>query len=183
MSGHKAGPARVVVHNRIGFSLVEIIIVVGMMAVLSTITMINFKGNTIQDRVQAAANITQSHLTLARTYARTGKICCGDQTPGYGVIFDTVSLPQVIKIYADLNNSQSYSVDEDEIIAFATIDEKVEFMPNIYDLFFATDGSGKMDGEDWSSNSTVSISVQGKNSPTEKKIVRLYYPSGLIDQP
>lgn len=173
MCGHKAG-----------FSLIEIIIVVGMLGVLATITMLNFRGNTIQDQVQAAANITQSNLTLARTYARTGKICCGDKAPGYGILFNTSTSPQSITLYADVDSDSdlSYTSGVDEIIAFSTIDEKVEFVPRIHDLLFATDGSVKMSGEDWRENQITTYVVQAVDSPTIKKTITLYYPSGLIEQ-
>lgn len=179
------GLARTVVYKRHGFSLVEIIIVVGMVSVLATITMINFKGNTIQDRVQSSANVLQSTMTLARTYARTGKVCCGDQSAhGYGVVLSLSG--QTLKLYGDRDDNLQYTDGTDDIIATSTIDEKVEFDSPITDFLFTAGANSTvhMDGEDWTINGTITMTVQEIKLPhTEKKTVTLYYPSGLIDQP
>ncbi len=169
-----------------GFTLVELIIVVGMMSTLAVVTMLNFKGNTIEDRVQAGANMLQSTMTLARTYARTGKVCCGVKTNGYGIVLDTTISPQQIILYGNVDANFNYNDGVDTIVTTVVLDDKVELNSPISDFLFTvgTNTTVMMNGEDWAIRGTMAMAIQEVVAPHMiKQTVTLYYPSGLIDQP
>ncbi|MFA5995107.1 MAG: prepilin-type N-terminal cleavage/methylation domain-containing protein [Patescibacteria group bacterium] len=174
--------------DKTGFSLVELVTVMGMIAVLSTITLLSFRQRSPEDLVTEAANQYRSSLTLARTYARTGKTCCNNQAPqAYGVFID--STDKAINLYAELNNAPSYQANtEDVILSTTNFDTKVEPDGIFKDIMFYLGNNSTavtIDAKDWgtvyNSNGNVQVVFQDVATKQIKNPVTLYYPSALIE--
>lgn len=103
--------------NTRGFTLVEMIIVVGVIGVLAMIIVLQFNGTNKNFSLQNAESLVRSDIRRMMTYATTGKTCCaGDATPtGYGFIATPGST--TYQVYADVDGDKQYTASStDEIL-------------------------------------------------------------------
>jgi len=76
----------------IGFTLLELMVSIGIFAVILGIVIVNFRGGQWRDELVSSAEIVQSAIREAQTLTLTGQtITCGGETVvpgGYGVRFE-----------------------------------------------------------------------------------------------
>ena len=114
-----------------GFTVIEVIIVLGIVALMATIASISFIQRDPDTVAESAMVKFRSSLNLARSYTTTGQSCCGGQTTyGYGVHFrtDQPTNGEYI-VYANTDqDSFEYVNGEDEIIQTGYLEGQVNFV-------------------------------------------------------
>lgn len=117
--------------NTRGFTLIEMIVVVGVIGILATIIVLQFQGTNKNFGLENAESIVRSDIRRVMSLASTGKTCCYSQaTPeGYGLI--TTPGDTSYTIYADVDGDHQFvSGGSDEVID--TVDlETDELISNV----------------------------------------------------
>jgi len=92
-----------------GFTLVEMIVVVGIIGILSTVVVLQFTGTNRNFSLQNAQSFLRSDLRRVMTYASTGKTCCTDQAvpEGYGLLITPGNT--TYELYADVDGDHMYT--------------------------------------------------------------------------
>ncbi len=100
-------------YNQFGFTLVDLIISIGIFGVISTMVMVNYRAGTRSDTVRQSADIALSILRRAQTMTLTGALTASAfPQGGYGVRFDEND-DDVIILFADIDGNFSYTSDTD----------------------------------------------------------------------
>ena len=105
-----------------GFSLMEMIVVVGIMGMVATIILTNIPGVTTSVRVNSAASTIMSTIKEVRHKSTSVKEFKSSLFPSYGVYFD-MNEPQKIVVYADCiidDNNDGIINDNDTFIYIPT---------------------------------------------------------------
>ncbi len=100
-----------------GFSLVELLVVMFILSLLSTITLIGYRSNQDKYAIKQAVQKVASDLRRAQNMAISGVDIAGNYY-GYGIYF--VDDSNSYFIYGDINNDSSYDIGDTtiEIINF-----------------------------------------------------------------
>lgn len=92
-----------------GFTLLELMVIIGIMVILSLIVLPNYRQGERQFLLQRTAHKLAEEIRAVQNMAISGRECpeCGGQKPdGYGIYIDA---PQKeIIVYADTNDNQFY---------------------------------------------------------------------------
>lgn len=108
--------------NSKSFTLIELLVVIGIVVLLTALTLPNYRFGDRNFALQRSAHkITQS-LRLAQEYAISAKVFSGGAVPlGYGMHFD-LDQPSYAILFADVNGDQRYSgiSEKAEEIVFET---------------------------------------------------------------
>lgn len=107
-----------------GFTVIELLVVIGMVAVMSLIVLVQFGAGNDAFALGNAEKLIKTDLRGALTWAQGGRTCCSDQVPyGYGVYFDIGD--STYQVYAELDDDQMYtSGGLDEIIESVDLEEE-----------------------------------------------------------
>jgi prepilin-type N-terminal cleavage/methylation domain-containing protein len=103
--------------NTRGFTVVEILVVIGIVGLLALVVVLQFIGTNRNYGMENAESIVRADLRRAIILSTTGKICCvANQTPeGYGIVFTPGET--AYRIYADVDGDHLYaSTGSDEVI-------------------------------------------------------------------
>lgn len=96
-----------------GFTLLELIMSIGILGILIGATISNFHGGARNQAVRAAANLTASLLRQAQNQTLSGIVSNGTfPIGGYGVRFDMAS-PGALIFFADANGNFNFDAGED----------------------------------------------------------------------
>lgn len=97
-----------------GFTLLELILSIGILGILIGATISNFHGGARNEAVRQSAMLSAGLLRQAQTMTLTGTRPDGSSFPtgGYGVRFDTAS-PTVLTLFADNNGNFNYDGGEE----------------------------------------------------------------------
>lgn len=91
-----------------GFTLVELLVVVGIVAVMSSIVLVQFGAGNDDAELQSAESIVETDLRTILTWAQSGRKCCGGSAPnGYGIVYTIGDAGY--DIYADFNGDHIYT--------------------------------------------------------------------------
>ncbi len=100
--------------NKKGFSILELIIVAGIMVVLLTLVLINFKGFNRSSALDIEAEEVASLLRQAQVWALTGQTVGGERY-NFGVKIDECSSGSCqLKLFADLDEDFVYDSAPEE---------------------------------------------------------------------
>ena len=87
--------------NNKGFTTIDLIVSVGIMAILVTIALVSLQSIRKTEELEAAISQTKNFLTTARTLSFGGKLVDGqDQVPGFGVRFSLQDPEKIITYYS-----------------------------------------------------------------------------------
>ncbi len=118
-----------------GFTLIEILAVVAVIGILAVASATMMRQSIFFDEdglTRSSLDALMSNAKLARTYATTGHICCGQTLApnGYGihVDMDSVGTKNTYYLYAEFDGDYQYTTGtDDEILATGILEEGVEF--------------------------------------------------------
>lgn len=97
-----------------GYTLVELLIVIAVIAVMITIVALRFTSNNSSFALQSAESIITQDIQNVFTWAQTGKLLANGTVPsGYGIYFTAGQ--QTYVLYADTNNSKKYNTADSVI--------------------------------------------------------------------
>lgn len=115
--------------QHVGFTILEMIIVVAVVGILSAITMAQFFSVKSDTNIDQARRIIGSDINTVATWSQTGKTCCTDNTTpnGYGIIFSVSD--DSYTIYADQDGSNEFSGSGEIIDSIDLSDD--EFIQNM----------------------------------------------------
>ena len=106
-----------------GFTVIELLVVISMVAVMSLIVLVQFGSGNEGFALGSAEQLLKTDIRGALTWAQGGRTCCSDQVPdGYGVVLNIGD--STYDIYADLDGDQLYSTAADEIIESVDLEEE-----------------------------------------------------------
>jgi len=98
------------------FTLVELLVVMGIILILSGISLINYQSGEKYFALQRSAQKIAEDLNYAQNLAMNSKEFNGTiPKGGYGVYFD-LSFENYYKLYADLDNNQKYSSQGEDVL-------------------------------------------------------------------
>jgi prepilin-type N-terminal cleavage/methylation domain-containing protein len=95
-----------------GFSLIELMVVIGIIAIMSIILLVSFNSNKSQSRLKVAQRETASAIKLAQSYALQGKTQGGATPCGYGFIF---TLNNQYQIYYNLPGASTCTIRNSDV--------------------------------------------------------------------
>lgn len=98
-----------------GYTLIETIVVVAMMAIIGTIALASYQGGRERNRVYAAALEVATTIREAQQHALAGTV---ENAPGYGVRFwNNDSYPSELSypLYADVDNDAAFSTGDEPL--------------------------------------------------------------------
>lgn len=164
--------------NSSGFSIIEVMATLAVVGILATMFIFNGVNQADDKKVRGASDEFNSVLNLARTYAQTGKHCCGDIVPyGYGIYFsmdgDPLTPDNTYILYGDVNDNALYDVGTDEIIMQQVLEEQVEFI-ECTDYSVPIVGIGTCDLY-FTSRPDVGISLNGAYSSFDRYTIIMHY--------
>ena len=97
--------------SKSGFTLVEMIVVISIIALISTIMLTNYRGGQKESTLQRAAQQVVSDLRRAQNMAISTKEL--GTTYGYGVYFNSSGYPTSYILFADADNDKYYDIGEE----------------------------------------------------------------------
>lgn len=123
-----------------GFSIVELMIVVAIIGIMSTVVMVSFNSPKSGVRLKAAQSEFVSAIKLAQSYALQGKIPPnGDKASAYGVSFTNNTKSYVI-FYTDSDGDrtlESYSLADKNVTLASSVGGGGRFLFSVPDGNFS----------------------------------------------
>lgn len=121
---NNAGKARTSSIRNAGFTIVELLVVIGMIGVMSLIVVVQFGAGNEGFALGNAEALIKTDIRGAQTWAQGGRTCCGDQVPyGYGVLFTVGS--SSYDLYAEFDGDEQYqAIGSDQIIDTIDLDNE-----------------------------------------------------------
>lgn len=120
-------------HMQKGFSLLEMIVVVTIIAIMSSLLLPNFSSWGETSAIEAARHFSIFDVRKARTWAQTGRICeetdCVSEYPnGYGISFSQSGTEAQYVLYAEFDGDHMYGVDSGttQDVDIETIDLQID---------------------------------------------------------
>jgi prepilin-type N-terminal cleavage/methylation domain-containing protein len=127
--------------NNKGFTIVELLVVITIIAILSSIARPSVKSFLDNIRLRAAVNTVKQHLIVAKTRA------LGDPNIHAGVFFDTSGTPGKTVVFVDSLNDNLYASGIDQILvpgfSLPASDTMKIISPSPNTVIFRGDGSAK----------------------------------------
>lgn len=164
--------------NKEGFTLMDLIVSMGIMIVITAVAMANFRAGQRNDSVRQSSSITASLLRKAQTMSLSGAKLLDGTYPqgGYGIRLGNEDTNKII-LFADKNGNYIY--DSGEMVdskkftrgVFFTLEESLDvvFPPLLSSVYF--------NGED--SPFYVSIGFSAENATISRNVL-IYRLSGQI---
>lgn len=116
---------------RAGFTIIELLIVIAIIGLLSSLVIFQFAGSNNPNILRSAQSILIEDIRTTISWAQSGKIesTTGTVPHGYGLVLypgtDTYT------IYADLNADNQYTNDQDDAVVKTVSFEEDESLSNI----------------------------------------------------
>jgi len=170
-----------------GFTLIEILVVAGIIGFMSTSIIVNFSRNRIN--LQESYGFLTSQIRIAQSDAVSSTKYNNYNPCGYGVHYiDSTHFALYAGPNATISNCQSinrnYSSLEDALLKSQTFqDARIQFKSPFQDIFFEPPDPKTYLNNDASLNQApqaITIGVTGTTCPTDCKTIYIY-PSGKID--
>lgn len=170
-----------------GFSLVEIVVSVAILALLTILVfIIQVRSLWPEQALVTGADSTRSMLVLARSYALNGKLCCGNQLPnGYGLVIALDGQPDnTISLYADLDSTNTYT-PSDAIVSDVVLANPVDVVScqdtattvsatGTCDLLFSATGGRNIYFGGNALSGTFSITLNNYNITNQLSTINVY---------
>jgi len=120
-----------------GFTLVELVVVLAIVSIITSMAMVNYKASQQQLAIQRSAAKLASDIRRTQEMTLSAREIPNSTIYGYGMYFNTGNPNQYI-IYADKNGDSSYNGgNEDvEIISFESGVELDSLSPSPLSIFF-----------------------------------------------
>jgi type II secretory pathway pseudopilin PulG len=173
------------IHNSLGFTLVDLIISIGIFGVITAMVMVNYRAGNRNDTVRQSASISASVLRRAQTMTLTGALTAGVfPQGGYGVRFDEADNNTMI-LFADIDGNFAYTPVTDTDIETINLPGNAVFESNedagstgsLDVVFSPPDADAYFDGLTSSNSKQISFSARSSDAAT---IVIVYRLSGQI---
>jgi len=124
-----------------GFTLVELLVVIGIISLLTALILPNFRGGESQFALQRSANKLSQDIRRAQQMALSAKECqpCGGIFPetGYGIILDNAWSTRQYRLYADTHGKNEFFTPNDTIVETIDLEKgviikEISLPPNTY---------------------------------------------------
>lgn len=104
-----------------GYTLIEVLVVVGVVSLLATITAVQFFGTNESLKLRNAKKVVEADVRSAVTWAQSGRVEPTTSTVpyGYGVVFTPSSTSY--QLYAEFTNNQQFDPSSADVVV-ETID-------------------------------------------------------------
>ncbi len=170
-----------------GFSLIEMLVVMSIIGILSTVVILNFRQGGRETSLRQVAQRVASDIREAQTMTLGAKRYAGEARCGYGISYKDPTTyivyvgPSSKDVDCDLVTSRNYGAAEDSIVeTVKVLDVKIEFVKPFPDIFFQPPNpTTYIDNKDLiQSNTPADIELTTATGDTKKILV---YPSGLVE--
>lgn len=172
-----------------GFTLVEMLVVIGIIAIFSTFTVINLNFQRTDRIIEKETGELYSSFFYARNLTISGKIFKNGSVPnGYGVHLESGKYG----IFGDANATRAYDLNEsigldhivDSSIGITAVDQNGVAIALPLDIFFETPaGQGYfIDSVSAAENATDSIKIEIKllSDSSQKQLISINKRAGQI---
>lgn len=161
-------------YNKNGFTLFELLIVIFIIGLISSILVVNLRKGEKQYQVQLAAQEIAQNIRKAQDMALTSFRYKGEIPYNYGIYFEKQSLASY-KIFADKNGNDKYDAP-DSTVGAITIEGGVEIdslssEPKLHITFSLPDGFTHI--EPSAILATVTIKKTGGSCPQNCKTIEV----------
>src|SRR3989344_3419397 len=170
-----------------GFTLVEAVVVAGIIAFMATSIIINFSRSRV--RLEESTGFLTSQIRIAQTEAVSSTKYNNLNRCGYGIHYIDATH---FALYAGPDSStttcaatnRNFQSNEDALLATQTFqDSRIQFMSSFLDFYFEPPDPKTYLNNNSALNQaplTITIGLAGTTCPTNCKTVYIY-PSGKID--
>lgn len=113
--------------NRRGFTLIEILVVVLIVGILTTLLIVDFRKGKMRDDLKQGAMLISESLRKVQNLAMTGRLAesSGQSAKGFGIYINKSLSPNEFKIFGDVLNEGYYAPNDDILI-----EEGIVKLPN-----------------------------------------------------
>ncbi|MBI2636904.1 MAG: type II secretion system protein [Parcubacteria group bacterium] len=145
---------------RQGFTLIDLIVSIGIFALVATSVAVNFNAGARNDSVRQAANIAAGVLRRAQSMTLSGATLSDGTFPrgGYGVRFDA-SAPSTLTLFADKDGNFNYTDGTEELEDVALPKENAFSGGTLNVVFGSPDADVYFNGVATESSKTISITA------------------------
>lgn len=157
-----------------GFTLIDLIVSIGIFALIATAVMVNFNAGARNDSVRQAANIVAGTLRRAQSMTLSGAALSDGTFPkgGYGVRFDETA-PGVMTLFADTDGNFNYTGAGEELEDISLPKENAASGGTLNVVFSAPDADAYFNGAATESSKTISITAPSAGITQSVIIYRL----------
>ena len=163
---------------RHGFTLIDLIVSIGIFALVATAVMVNFNAGSRNDSVRQAANIVAATLRRAQSMTLSGALLSNGAFPvgGYGVRFDQ-GMPGNLTLFADIDGNFNYTDAAEALEDITLPKENAATGPTLNVVFSSPDGDVYFNGVATESSKTISITAP--QADVSKSVI-IYRLSGQV---
>lgn len=163
-----------------GFTLVELLVVISITILLSTLVLANYRGGESQLALQRSANKLAQDVRRAEEMAMSAKEHQGNVPPGYGIYLEENN--NYYLLYADIHENEKYD-GADQIVEEIYLESKVyikDVQPASLSINFKPpDPEVKISGQVIDDANLATIILSLKTDSTKEKIIKVN-KAGLI---
>ncbi|MDP1709396.1 MAG: hypothetical protein Q8L21_00720 [Candidatus Komeilibacteria bacterium] len=162
--------------NQAGMTIMDLIVSIGIFALLASTMIANFRGGARSEGVRQASRLTESLLRRAQTMTLSGSVLANGDYPdgGYGVRFD-ISQAGKIFLFSDVNGNFRYDINE--IIAENDVlfpnNTTFSLAENLDVVFSPPDGDVYFNGAALPDTKIISFIADGTDQANQITIYRL----------
>ncbi len=163
---------------RYGFTLIDLVVSIGIFALVATAVVVNFNAGSRNDSVRQAANIVAATLRRAQSMTLSGAELSNGEFPkgGYGVRFDQ-GKPGEVTLFADIDGNFNYT-DAAEALEDITLPKENAAAGSTLNVVFSSpDGDVYFNGAATESSKTISITAP--QADVAKSVI-MYRLSGQV---
>lgn len=172
--------------KRTGFTLVEVLVVMFIIAMLSSILVVNWRKNEKRYQLQRAAQEVVQNLRKAQSMALAGKNLCDQALPcvpeNYGVFFGKTDVFSYV-IFSDKNGNEKYGGGEStELVERIDLDSGMEISlsKDLDVVFLVPDGFITINGQPVTAEASLTVKRSGATCPSLNCKTILIKKSGQI---
>lgn len=162
-----------------GFTLIELVVVISIIVILSSILFLSRTGEEKKLALQRAAYQLSQDLRETQEMAMgAGAVSCvGGETHSFGVYFNTASSLISYYLFADCDKDQSYIQANDQVLRKVNLEKGVQIqslspsVSNVLNIVFSPPNPITfINGREWGEEAVITFSLAGATTQKRVKI-------------